>query len=131
MNENKTAEDKDINLIAIKSLIECIDNRDIAEGGIFLDDDNAEFVADILRYHYKLLTSKNKMGEVAKIFGKELGKEFIVNDEYRKKMICKITERGLFFYHDSYEAWWQDSGLLSELITGEAVITNERDMQNK
>ena len=69
--------------------------------------------------------AENKMEEVAKLFGKQLGEEFIVNDEYRKKMICKITERGLFFYHGSYEAWWQDSGLLSELITGEAVIVNE------
>ena len=67
----------------------------------------------------------NKMEVVAKLFGKELGEEFVVNDEYRKKMICKITERGLFFYHGSYEAWWQDSGLLSELITGEAVIVND------
>jgi len=125
MNENKTAENKDIKLIAIKSLIECIDNRDIAEGGIFLDDDNAEFVADILRYHYKLLTLKNKMAEVAKMFGKKLDEEFIVNDEYRKKMICKITERGLFFYYGAYEAWWQDSGLLSELLIGKAVIINE------
>ena len=68
---------------------------------------------------------QNKMEVIAQLFGKKLGEEFIVNDEYRKKMICKITERGLFFYHGSYEAWWQDSGLLSELITGEAVITNE------
>ncbi len=70
---------------------------------------------------------KNKMEQVAAMFGKKLGEEFIVNDEYRKKMICKITERGLLFFHGSYEAWWQDSRLLSELITGEAVIVNGRE----
>jgi hypothetical protein len=69
--------------------------------------------------------NNNKMAEVAALLGVKLNEEFIVNDEYRKKMICKITERGLFFYHSSYEAWWQDSGLLSELITGEAVIVDE------
>ena len=68
----------------------------------------------------------NKMAEVAKMFGKRLGEEFIVNEEEcRKNLICKMTERGLFFYHGSYKAWWQDSGLLSELITGEAVIVDD------
>ena len=66
--------------------------------------------------------AENKMEQVAALLGVKLDEEFIVYDEYRKKMICKITERGLFFYHGSYEAWWQDSGLLSELIRGEAVI---------
>jgi hypothetical protein len=69
--------------------------------------------------------NNNKMAEVAALLGVKLDEEFIAYDEYRKKMICKITERGLFFYHGINEAWWQDSGLLSELITGEAVIINE------
>ena len=37
------------------------------------------------------------------------------------------NKRGLFFYHGSYKAWWLDSGLLSELITGEAVIVDGRE----
>ena len=65
--------------------------------------------------------------QVASMFGKELNEEFVVNEEEgRKNLICKITDKGLFFYHSSYEAWWQDSGLLSELITGEAVIIDEK-----
>ena len=123
MNENKTAEDKDINLIAIKSLIECIDNRDIAEGGIFLDDDNAEFVADILRYHYKSLTTKNKMGEVAKMFGKELGEEFEVR-AFSYIIKTKFTEFGLEEHFFTSE-WLLNGELLQMLLTGEAVITNE------
>ena len=71
--------------------------------------------------------AENKMEIIAALFGKKLGEEFKVDEEEcRKNLICKITERGLFFYHDSYEAWWQDSGLLSELITGEAVIIDEK-----
>jgi hypothetical protein len=119
MNENK-----DINLIAIKSLIECIDNRDIAEGGIFLDDDNAEFVADILRYHYKSLTSKNKMGEVAKIFEKKLGEEFKIIHMSVTNTV-KFTADGLEMYYGLSKKWIISSGLLEALLTGEAVITNE------
>ena len=69
--------------------------------------------------------AENKMAEVAALLGVKLDEEIIVYDEYRKKMTCKITEKGLFFYHSSYDAWWQDSGLLSELITGEAVIVDD------
>lgn len=68
--------------------------------------------------------AENKMAEVAALLGVKLDEEFIVYNEYRKNMTCKITEKGLFFYHGSYDAWWQDSGLLSELITGEAVIVD-------
>ena len=72
------------------------------------------------------MMAENKMEQVAAMFGKKLGEEFIVDEkEGRKNLICKITEKGLFFYHDSYEAWWQDSGLLSELITGRAVIVDD------
>jgi hypothetical protein len=67
------------------------------------------------------------MAEVAALLGVKLDEEFIASDEYRKKMICKITERGLFFYYCSREVWWKDSGLLSDLIKGEAVILDEQD----
>lgn len=70
--------------------------------------------------------AENKIEQVAAMFGKKLGEEFRVDEKNcRKNMICKITEKGLFFYHTTYEAWWQDSGLLSDLITGEAVIVDE------
>lgn len=117
-------EDKDINLIAIKSLIECIDNRDIAEGGIFLDDDNAEFVADILRYHYKSLTSKNKMEEVAKMFGKRLGEHFCVNC-CNTNFLLKFTSDGLWVFDNSWGHWNGEDGMLEALLTGQAVIINE------
>lgn len=121
MNNNE----KDINLIAIKSLIECIDNRDIAEGGIFLDDDNAEFVADILRYHYKSLTTENKMAEVAKLFGKKLGEEFTVEHDHDRFDcefgLCGFIARGA--YENPYMAF--DCFILEDLLTGEAVIVDE------
>ena len=120
----KMVESKDINLIAIESLIECIDNRDIAEGGIFLDDDNAEFVADILRYHYKSLTSKNKMEEVAKMFGKRLGEHFCVNC-CNTKFLLKFTSDGLWVFDNSWGHWNGEDGMLEALLTGQAVILNE------
>jgi len=119
-------ENKDINLIAIKSLIECIDNRDIAEGGIFLDDDNAEFVADILRYHYKLLTTENKMEAVARFFGKKLGEEFNVKYQISKYKWCieyhlAFTEKGLTHYGKSKDV------ILRQLLTGQAVFVDDEE----
>ena len=85
-----------------------------------------EGALEIVQRHYKEMP--NKMEVVAALLGKKLGEEFRVDEkDCRKNMICKITERGLFFYHSNYEAWWKDSGLLSELITGEAVIVDARD----
>ena len=119
-------ENKDINLIAIKSLIECIDNRDIAEGGIFLDDDNAEFVADILRYHYKSLTLKNKMAGVAQLFGKKLNEEFeIVTPNGRVRKVKFTTEHGLLYYDRIENEWRKNYGFLNFLCEDKAVIINE------
>ena len=38
--------------------------------------------------------AENKMAEVAALLDVKLNEEFIVYDDYRKKMICKITESG-------------------------------------
>ena len=119
------SEDKDVNLIAIKSLIECIDNRDIAEGGIFLDDDNAEFVADILRYHYESLTTENRMEAVAKLFGKKLGEEFTVEDKYKAEWHCKFTKNGVMYQDRITFNWHIIGGMLQSLVTGKSVIVDE------
>jgi hypothetical protein len=127
MNNNE----KDINLIAIKSLIECIDNRDIAEGGIFLDDDNAEFVADILRYRYKTLTTENKMEALAQLFGKKLGELFRMkweNEQGTIEYMCEFTTRGLRCYpsaKNNIKYTYSNNDWLFLLLIGEAVITNE------
>lgn len=118
------AENKDINLIAIKSLIECIDNRDIADGGIFLDDDNAEFVADILRYHYKSLTSKNKMAEVAALFKKTLGEVVWIINQKNEMVQYTFLEGGLFYVKDGIPSV-NDYYMLIKLLTGKAVIISE------
>jgi hypothetical protein len=121
------AEDKDVNLIAIKSLIDCIDNRDIADGGIFLDDDNAEFVADILRYHYKSLTTENKMEALAKLFGKKLGEVFIMKWENVEYM-CEFTLRGLRCVpsiKNDIKYSYSSNDWLFLLLIGQAVITDE------
>lgn len=117
-------EGKDINLIAIKSLIECIDNRDIAEGGIFLDDDNAEFVADILRYRYKTLTTENKMEALAQLFGKQLGEHFCVSC-CNIMFLLKFTLDGLWVFDDSWGYWNGEDGMLEALLRGEAVIVDD------
>lgn len=55
-----------------------------------------------------------------------LGAVYILMNNCEKYMYCKgcplLDKKSGGFYHGINEAWWQDSGLLSELITGEAVI---------
>ena len=66
----------------------------------------------------------NRMADVAALFGKKLGEEFTV-DNGERSVKCRITESGLSFYHASYSHWWDDSGLLIELLIGEAVIVDD------
>ncbi|BAL83541.1 hypothetical protein SELR_18330 [Selenomonas ruminantium subsp. lactilytica TAM6421] len=67
----------------------------------------------------------NKMEGIAALFGKRLGEEFKVYHKCRETLKCKITDNGLSFYYDAYGRWWEDSGLLIELLKGEAVIVDE------
>lgn len=69
--------------------------------------------------------AENKMAQVAEMFGKKLGEEFKVYYKCRETLKCKITDDGLYFYYDAYRRWWGDSGLLIELLKGEAVIVDE------
>lgn len=70
--------------------------------------------------------AENKMAEVAKLFGKELGEEFTVNDKYKTEWHCKFTKRGLLYLDKTFFDW-QESGdyLLQFLLVGKAVIINE------
>lgn len=67
----------------------------------------------------------NKMAQVASFFGKKIGEEFNIYSEYRGTLKCKITDNGLSFYYDAYRRWWEDSGLLIELLKGDVVIVDE------
>ena len=80
---------------------------------------------DIFEKTYIPFDSKNKMTQVASFFGKKIGEEFNIYSEYRGTLKCKITDNGLSFYYDAYGRWWGDSGLLIELLKGEAVIVDE------
>ena len=68
---------------------------------------------------------KNKMAEVAKLFGKKLGEEFKIKYgvglDY--EAVVKFTEKNFRVYHLSYWGW--DNNLLAELLTGKAVIVDE------
>ena len=68
---------------------------------------------------------KNKMPQIAAMFGKKIGEEFNIYSEYRGTLKCKITDNGLSFYYDAYGRWWEDSGLLIELLKGDVVIVDE------
>ena len=71
------------------------------------------------------MNEKNKMEEVAKLFGKKINEQFTVKDKYKTEWHCKFTKRGLLYLDKSFFDW-QDSGdyLLQSLLTGKAVIVD-------
>lgn len=70
--------------------------------------------------------AENKMAEVAKLFGKNLGEEFSGKDKYKAVWHCKFTKRGLMYLDKTFFDW-QESGdyLLQFLLTGEVVIVDD------
>ena len=62
----------------------------------------------------------NHMSEVAKLFGKELGEEFIIAGEK-----CKCTEDGVELYDPYFESWVEDELLLRRLLTDETEIVRD------
>jgi hypothetical protein len=71
--------------------------------------------------------NENKMAEVARLFGKQLGEEFTVKDKYKTVWHCKFTKRGLMYLDKTFFDW-QESGdyLLQFLLTGNAVIIDDK-----
>jgi hypothetical protein len=70
--------------------------------------------------------AESKIVEVARLFGKELGEEFIVEDKYKTVWCCKFTKRGLMYLDKTFFDW-QESGdyLLQFLLAGRAVIVDD------
>jgi hypothetical protein len=68
--------------------------------------------------------AENKMAEVAKMFGKELGEEFKIQSFTGRVWIAKFTLNGLKHCHNASE-WLRGSDYLKDLLTGEAEIVEE------
>ncbi len=70
--------------------------------------------------------AENKMAEVSRLFGKELGEEFTLLSKYKDKIDCKFTKRGLMYLDKNFFDW-QVSGdiLFTDLLTGKAVIVDD------
>jgi hypothetical protein len=69
--------------------------------------------------------AKNKMVEVAALFGKKLGERFTVERDH-DRFDCRFMKRG-FETFGVYENPYMDFDcfILEDLLTGEAVIVNE------
>jgi hypothetical protein len=70
--------------------------------------------------------NENKMAEVAAMFGKKLGEEFVIKGRYKDNLHCMFWLDGLL-YHDGVRIEWLKSAdyMLTDLLTGEAVIVDE------
>lgn len=69
--------------------------------------------------------AKNKMAEVALLFRKNLGEEFIIQDNFHYRAMVKFSEEGMLVYHDLARKWLTNPYWLFELLTGKAVIIDE------
>ena len=68
----------------------------------------------------------NKRVEIARLFGKEIGEEFKVEDKYKAEWHCKFTENGVM-YQDRVSFNWQFiGGMLQSLATGKARIVDNK-----
>ena len=67
--------------------------------------------------------TENKMSEVAKLLGVELGEEFKIDNDGLsfKSFKYKLDEEGLIFWEEGCQKWLGSEGL-SSLLTGKAKI---------
>jgi hypothetical protein len=76
--------------------------------------------------------AENKMEQVAAMFGKKLGEEFLVEltDDYSAKCYrgriwrVKLTAAGLKYFAQN-EGWFINRAILSDLLTAGAVIVDD------
>lgn len=76
---------------------------------------------------WKSETKKNKMEQVAQLFGKKLDEEFKLEITFfsmRKIFTVKFTKNGLE-YLTKYNAWEQRNCYIPYLLTGKAVVVND------
>lgn len=79
---------------------------------------------DVFEKTYIPCGSKNKMEQVAALFGKKLNEEFKIKLFTGRVWIVKFTSNGLKHCHKDYE-WLRANDYLKDLLTGEAVIVDE------
>ena len=73
----------------------------------------------------KKQSQKNKMEQVAAMFGKKLDEHFCVSC-CNTRFLLKFTLDGLWVFDDSWGHWNGEDGMLEALLTGEAVIVDGR-----
>ncbi len=68
--------------------------------------------------------AKNKMAEVASLFGKQLGEPFhVFSPHYKYKNFATFTSYGLIYWDDVARGWFDaTAGMLNDLLLGKVVI---------
>ncbi len=68
-----------------------------------------------------LFEAENRMADVAALFGKELGEEFMARLKVGFEINCKFTNEG--FKQELVDGdWYDNDNFLRRLLTGEAEI---------
>ena len=74
------------------------------------------------------MENTNRMTEVAQMFGKKLGEDFIIKRKFGFDFEGHFSEKGFEYWGEDTngKCWYSDNGrLILELLTGKAVIINE------
>ncbi len=72
--------------------------------------------------------AENKMEQVAKMFGKKLGEEFIIKRSFGFDFEGHFSEKGFEYWGEDIngKCWYSDNGgLILDLLTGRAEIAED------
>ena len=64
----------------------------------------------------------NRMEEVARLFGLELGEHFHITKESCKDTTYKFTPEGVLFYSNEARVWYESVGALAGILTGDTDV---------
>ena len=67
----------------------------------------------------------NQMEKIAREYGKELGEEFKMKDDWGVVKDCKFTLEGIKYYDPVSATWYISDTLTWKIVTGRADIVQE------
>lgn len=92
------------------------------EDGNWLSDDDTQLVCDALEYYLNMHGQKDKMKQVAAMFGKKLFDTFHVKLG-SDTIIARFSPYG-FEWYDDHCMWTENGELLNKLLIEQAVIVD-------
>ena len=110
----------------VESLLKWLASGEKDEDGNCLGDNDTQLVCEALEYYLNMHGQKNKMAQVAALFGKKLGERFCII-RYGVRYDARFLERGFEVYGLANPYVDMDAFVLADLLTGWAEIVEDED----